>query len=111
MKYATIDYMNGLAVLRTKQKQYEDPEVLWLNTLWARKFEIGEDHSDRLESKNDLAMLYKEQGDYVKSEPLLLEAVKGRRLKLGDKHPDIIKSLKELIDLYKAWNKPEKAQE
>jgi hypothetical protein len=33
MKYATLDYMNGLAVLCTKQKQYEDPEVLWLNTL------------------------------------------------------------------------------
>ena len=72
--------MNGLAVLRTKQKQYEDAERLFHEALEARKLKLGEDHPATLESKNDLAMLYKEQARYEEAEKLFLEAVEGRHV-------------------------------
>ena len=103
--------MNGLAVLHTKQKQYDEAELLFAEALKGRRRELGDDHPDTLETKNDLAVLYKEQGDYAKAEPLLLEALQGRRLKLGDTHPHTLESWHNLIDLYEAWNKPEQAEE
>lgn len=51
--------MNGLAVLHTKQKQYDEAECLFHEALEASKLKLGEDHPDTLESKNDLAILYK----------------------------------------------------
>ena len=107
----TLGYMNGLAVLRTKQKQYEEAARLLNQVFDARQSKLGVDHPHTLETKNDLAVLYKEQGNYEKAEPLLLEALEGRRLKLGDAHPHTLESLNTLIDLYEAWNKPEKAKE
>ena len=89
----------------------EGAKALFHKKLEARKFKIGDDHPDTLETKNDLAVLYMEQGDYANAEPLLLEAIKGRRLKLGDKHPHTIESVKNLIDLYEAWNKSERAEQ
>jgi tetratricopeptide (TPR) repeat protein len=107
----TLGYMNGLAILRTKQKQYEQAESLFHDTLEARKAKQGDDHPRTLETKNDLAVLYKKQGDYAKAEPLLCEAFEGRSLKIGDTHPHTLQSLNNLIDLYEGWNKPEKANE
>jgi len=107
----TLAYMNGLAVLRTKQKQYEEAERLFNEVLEARKGKFGEDHPDTLASKNNLAVLYKEQARYDEAEPLLREAIEGRRLKLGDQHPHTLESWNNLIELYEAWNKPEKAEE
>lgn len=107
----TLRSINGLAVLRTKQKKYEEAKRLFDEVLEARKRKLGEDHPHTLDTKNDLAVLYKEQGDYDKAEPLLLEAIEGRHLKLGDTHPDTKESLKNLIALYESWNKPGKAEE
>jgi len=106
-----VDDHPGLAVLRTKQKQYEDAEHLFREALEGRKLKLGDDHPDTLETKNDLAVLYKEQGKYDEAETLLLESIEGRRLKLGDTHPHTLESLNNLIDLYEAWDKPEKAEE
>ena len=103
--------MNSLAVLRTKQKQYDQAEILFDEALKGRQRELGDDHPDTLETKNDLAMLYKEQGDYDNAVLLLLKAVEGRRLKLGDTHPHNLESWHNLIDLYEAWGKPEHAEE
>ena len=74
-------------MLHTKQKQYNEAELLFNEALEVRKNNLGDDYPDTLESKNDLAVLYKEQGDYDKAGPLLLKVVNGRRLKLGDTHP------------------------
>jgi serine/threonine protein kinase len=103
--------INGLAVLRSKQKQYEDAERLFQEVLEARKIKLGDVHPSTLKSKNDLAVLYKEQTRYEEAEPLLLEAVEGQRLKLGDNHQHTLESWHNLIELYEAWNKPEKAEE
>ncbi len=107
----TLAYMNGLAVLRTKQKQYDEAERLFHEALEARKLKLGDDHPDTLESKNDLAVLYKEQERYEEAEKLFLEAIKGRRLKLGDTHPHTLESWNNLIELYEAWKKPEQAKQ
>ena len=106
---ATLPYMNGLAVLRTKQRQYEEAERIFHEVLEARRLKLGNDHPDTLESVHELAVLYKEQAQYEKAEPLLVEAVKGRRFKLGDTHPHTQQSLNRLIDLCKVWGKPEEA--
>lgn len=107
----TLSYINGLAVLRTKQKQYDEAERLFDEVLEARKRKLGDDHPHTLDTKNGLAVLYKEQARYDEAEKLLLEALEGRRLKLGDAHLHTKKSLKNLIALYEAWNKPEKAEQ
>jgi serine/threonine protein kinase/Tfp pilus assembly protein PilF len=107
----TLQNVNSLAVLYTKQKKYEEAERLFDEVLEARKRKLGDNHPETLESKNDLAVLYKEQAKYQEAEKLLLEAIEGRRLKLGDTHPHTLQSLNNLIELYKAWNKPEKAKE
>lgn len=98
-------------MLHTKQKQYNEAELLFNEALEVRKNNLGDDYPDTLESKNDLAVLYKEQARYDDAEQLLLEAVKGRRLKLGDTHPRTLESWNNLIELYESWNKPEKAEE
>lgn len=102
--------MNGLAVLSTKQGQYEEAERLFQKVLETRKLKLGDDHPETLETKHELAMMYKEQGDYNKAEPLLLEAVEGRRLKLSGTHPHTLDSWNNLIDLYEAWGKQEEAK-
>jgi len=107
----TLKYMNELAVLRTKQKQYNEAERLFHEALETRKLKLGPDHPHTLESKNDLAVLYKEKGDHEKAEPLLLDAIEGRRRKLGDTHPHTLESMNNLITLYEVWNKPEKANQ
>jgi len=106
----TLRSVNGLGVLRTKQKRYGEAEDLFHEALEGRKLKLGENHPETLETKNDLAVLYKEQGAYDKAEPLLLEALKGRRLKLGETHPHTKESLNNLIDLYEAWGEPEQAK-
>ena len=107
----TLRSINGLAVLRTKQKKYEEAKRLFDEVLDARKRKLGEDHPHTLETKNDLAVLYREQVRYDEAEKLLLEAVEGCRLKLGDQHPHTIESINNLIALYEAWNKPEEANQ
>jgi tetratricopeptide (TPR) repeat protein len=102
-----LDFVNGVAVLRTKQKQYDEAESLFKEALKGRRQKLYEDHPATLESKNDLAVLYKEQNRYDEAEKFLLDAVNGRRLKLGDTHPHTIKSWNNLIELYEDWKKPE----
>lgn len=41
--------MKGLAVLHTKQKQYDEAERLFHEALEASKLKLGEDHPDTLE--------------------------------------------------------------
>jgi tetratricopeptide (TPR) repeat protein len=84
--------MNGLAVLRTKLKQYDEAELLFDMTLESRNRRLGEKHPETLESKNDLAVLYKEQGRYDDAERLLPEAAISRRLRLGDTRPHTLES-------------------
>jgi serine/threonine protein kinase len=105
----TLRNVNDLAVLRTRQKNYEDAERLFHEVLEARALKLGEDHPDTLESKNDLAVLYREQARYEDAEPLLLDAFHGREAKLGPQHPDTIESLKQLVTLYESWPKPDEA--
>ena len=107
---ATLRIINDLAVLRKKQKQYQDAERLFREALEARSLKLGEDHPDTLESKNDLAVLYREQARYEDAERLLMEALKGREAKLGPGHPDTIESLKQLVTLYESWGKPDEAK-
>jgi len=107
----TLSNINDLAVLRTKQKEYEESERLFFEALEARKNKLGDDHPATLETRNDLAMMYKEQSRYEEAEKYFVEAVEGRRLKLGDNHPHTLESINNLIDLYEAWNKPEQANE
>jgi serine/threonine protein kinase/Flp pilus assembly protein TadD len=107
----TFSYMNGLAVLHTKQKEYSEAERLLNEVLEARMHRLGDDHPATLETINDFGVLRMQQQQYEEAEKYLLKAVEGRRLKLGDTHPHTLESLHNLIALYEAWGKPEMAEE
>jgi serine/threonine protein kinase/Tfp pilus assembly protein PilF len=107
----TLAYMNGLAVLHTKQKEYSEAERLLNEVLEARMHRLGDDHPATLETINDFGVLRMQQQQYEEAEKYLLKAVEGRRLKLGDTHPHTLESLHNLIALYEAWGKPEMAEE
>ncbi|MCK4439205.1 tetratricopeptide repeat protein [Candidatus Bathyarchaeota archaeon] len=107
----TLRLVNALAVLHTKQKQYDEAETFFDEALKGRQRELGDDHPDTLESKNDLAVLYMKQALYDEAEPLLLESVNGRKQRLGEKHPHTLDSMNNLIELYEAWGKPQQAEQ
>ena len=107
----TLHNINGLGVLHTKQRQYDEAESLFNKALNGREHKLGEDHPDTLESRNDLTLSHKEHTRYEEAQKLLLKAVPVRRLKLGDSHRHTLESWHRSIDLYEAWDKSEKANE
>jgi eukaryotic-like serine/threonine-protein kinase len=106
----TLAHMNGLAVLDTKQKQYEDAERLFHEVLEARKDKLGDNHPSTLQTKNHLGVLFREQGQHDEAEKLLAEARDIRQTTLGHDHPATLESKHELAVLYMAQSKFDKAE-
>ncbi len=52
---STLSLMNAYAVLLTKQRQYNQAEKLFDETLKGRQLELGKDHPDTLETINGSA--------------------------------------------------------
>ena len=102
--------LNGLAVLRTKQKQYDKAEILFDEALKGRRRELGNDHPDTLQTINDFGVLRREQKNCPEAEKLLRQALDGRKLKLGDGHPACFESMHELGVLYKEQERYEEAE-
>jgi tetratricopeptide (TPR) repeat protein len=107
----TLRHVNGLGVLRTKQKRYEDAKTLFDQALAGRKLKLGPDYPETLETINDLGLLHREQKHYDGAEKLLTEARDERQMKLGPDHPHTQESINNLIELYEVWGKPERAKE
>ena len=54
----TLRNVNGLAVLRTRQKQYEEAEPLLIEAIQGRRLKLGYTHPHTLESWKNLIDLY-----------------------------------------------------
>jgi len=106
----TLFAMNGLAVLQTKVRQYDEAESLFQEVLERRKEKLGIEHPKTLETLNDFGILRLEQQRYAEAESLLREALIGRQRKLGDDHPACSESKHELGLLYKVQGDYDKAE-
>ncbi|MBL7189542.1 MAG: serine/threonine protein kinase [Phycisphaerae bacterium] len=107
----TLSAMNGLAVLRTKLRQYHEAERFFQEVWEAREEKLGGDHPETLETINDFGVLRREQKSYAEAEKLLSQALDGRKLKLGLDHPACFESMHELAVLYKVQGLYDKAEE
>jgi tetratricopeptide (TPR) repeat protein len=105
----TLCYMNGLAVLYTRQGKYSDAESLFAEVWEIRQQKLGSSHPHTLETLNDFGVLRREQGQYAEAEKLLTKALKARQIKLGPDHPAYFESMHELGLLYMAQDRYEEA--
>jgi len=106
----TLHHVNGLAIIRILQKQYQEAESLLERALAGQKLKLGENHPDTLKTINDFGILYREQGQYDKAENLLIEAHKKRQTTLGTDHPHTLISMHELAVLYQEQGEYEKGE-
>ena len=100
-KRATSKLLMSVADLLKQQGKYADAEPLYREALDGRRRELGDAHSDTLDSINGLAVLLKDQRKYDDAEPLYREALDGRRRELGDAHPKTLTSINNLAVLLK----------
>ena len=103
--------INGLAIIRIKQKRYEEARTLLERALEGRKLKLGEDHPNTIRTIHYFGILYREQGQYDKAENLLIEAHKKRHTILGEEHPHTIQTMHELAVLYKEQGRFKEAEE
>ncbi len=101
---------NDLAILLTKQGDFDETELLFTEALKVRRGKLSDDHPDTLTTINAIGVLRREQKLYKQAESLLRQALDGRRLKLGNNHPACFESMHELAVLYKEQSRYEEAE-
>jgi tetratricopeptide (TPR) repeat protein len=101
---------NDLAVVLTKQGDFEEAERLFTEVLKVRKERWSDDHPDTLTTINAFGVLRREQKKYEQAESLLRQALDGRLRKLGKDYPDCLESMHELAILYKEQARYEEAE-
>ena len=106
----TLRHVNGLAIIRIKQKRYEEAKTLLERAWEGRKFKLGEDHPNTIRTIHYFGILYREQGQYDKAKNFLIEAYKKRQTKLGEDHTHTLESIHELAVLYKEQGDYDKAE-
>src|SRR4030042_6550364 len=107
----TLRHVNGLAIVRIMQKQYQAEEPLLERALAGQELKLGENHPDKIKTIHDLGILYREQGQFDKAEQFLIEALKKRQKTLGEDHPHTLQTMHELAVLYKEQKRYEEAEE
>ena len=93
--------LNGMAVLYSDLKKYEQQEPLLLRAraIWEKAY--GPHHPNVAQALGNLAALYRIQGRYDAAEPLELRALAIREAALGPDHPDVARSLVGIATLYR----------
>jgi eukaryotic-like serine/threonine-protein kinase len=105
----TLDAVNSLGVLRTRQGQFDEAQQLFEEVLNGRREKFDEDHPWIVQTINDLGVLRREQGQHEQAEKLLTQALEGRRKKLGTDVPAYFESAHELGLLYMAMENYQRA--
>jgi serine/threonine protein kinase/lipopolysaccharide biosynthesis regulator YciM len=101
---------NDLAVVLTRQGDFDEAERL-LTELWeVRKERWSDDHPGTLETINAFGILRRQQKKYEQAESLLRQALNGRQKKLGEDHLHTLQSMYELAILYKEQERYEEAE-
>ncbi len=106
----TIAAMNDLAVVLTRQEDFDEAEHLFKKVWKVRREKWSDDHPDTLTTINYFGVLRREQQRYDEAESMLRQALEGRKSKLGNKHHACFESMHELAMLYKEqgdYNKSE----
>jgi tetratricopeptide (TPR) repeat protein len=93
----TFHAMNGPAILRTKQGDYDKAAHLFQEVLEGRKEKLGGKHPETLETIDNIGVLHRERYRFDETEPLLIQTFEARRLKLSDTHPHTLRSWRNLI--------------
>ena len=75
-----------------------------------RRRELGNEHSDTLDSISYLGLLLNAQGKLDQAEPLLRETLESSRRKLGDEHPSTLTSINALGILLSSQGKYDEAE-
>ena len=91
--------MNNLAVIYSKQGQWEESEKLHLQVLEVRKRVLGAEHSDTLLSMYNLAVCWKKQGRHSEAIALMETVVELSTKNLDANHPNT----KDAADCLKRW--------
>jgi hypothetical protein len=71
----TLNSMNGLASLYRAQGRYDEAELLYLETLEARKSVLGDNHPHTVGTLYDLACVEAQRGDRAKAMDWLGQSV------------------------------------
>jgi len=99
-----------LAVVLTKQGDFDEAERLFEELWKVRKERWSEDHPSTLTTINAFGILRREQKKYEEAESLLRQALDGRLRKLAPDDPDCFGSMLELAVLYKEQARYEEAE-
>jgi len=99
-----------LAMLLTKQGNFDEAERLFEEVLKVRRERLPDDHPLTLQTINAFGILRREQKKYEQAESLLSQALDGRQRKLGPDHPACFESMHELGVLYKQQERYEEAE-
>jgi eukaryotic-like serine/threonine-protein kinase len=98
----TLDAVNSLAVLRTRQGRFDEAQELFNDVLKRRREKLDDDHPWVLQTITDFGVLRRIQGQHEQAKKLLTQALEGRRNKLGTDVPAYFESQHELALLYMA---------
>ena len=105
-----ITAKNDLAMLLTKQGDFDEAGRLFAEVWEVEKEKWSDDHPDILTTINAIGVLRREQQRYGEAESLLRQALEGRQHKLGNNHPACFESMHELALLYKNQARYEEAE-
>ena len=105
-----ITAKNDLAMLLTKQGDFDEAECLFEEVLKTRTERWSDDHPSTLTTINAFGVLRREQKKYEQAESLLQQALNGRQRKLGADHFTCFETMHELGILYKEQTRYEEAE-
>ena len=96
--------------IQLAKADYQQAELLWLNSLASKEETLGKDHPDVATTLNNLAELYRTLGKYTEDEPLYQRSLAIREKALGKDHPDVAQSLNNLAYLFYSQGKYTEAE-
>ncbi len=112
-QYAKLtEKLNHLAMMLTKQQDYEKAEELLNKALEIEHASLGADSSEVARTMSYLAAIKDtKKGQYNEAMALYEKAVDIRTKKLGANHPEVASSMSDLAALYAEQGKYQKAEE
>ncbi|KAK4904287.1 hypothetical protein LTR49_026230 [Elasticomyces elasticus] len=108
---STLDTVNNLGNLYSKQGKMKEAEEMYLRTLRGYEEAWGPKHTSTLDTVNNLGNLYKNQGKMKDAEEMYLRALTGYEETLGPKHTSTLDTVNNLGLLYADQGKVKDAEE
>jgi tetratricopeptide (TPR) repeat protein len=106
----TLNSMESLGLVLSRQGKYEDAEGMHRRVLQIRKKLLGAEHPDTLDSMSNLGLTLLRQGKYEEAEKIHRKDVEGSERVLGVEHPNTLTSINNLGLVLERQGKYEEAQ-